>query len=84
MQLSAKHTVPDEGQCNITVSVPPTRSDVLHPCDVMEVLYLYICITVMATICHSLFMYMPFFLFALRMWQLLMDIITFQKESLHL
>lgn len=36
MQLSAKNTVPNEGQCNITVSVPPTRSDVLHPCDVME------------------------------------------------
>ncbi|KAK4773371.1 hypothetical protein SAY87_028390 [Trapa incisa] len=36
MQLSAEELVSTIGQCNITVSVPPTRSDVLHPCDVME------------------------------------------------
>ncbi|XP_021763151.1 phenylalanine--tRNA ligase beta subunit, cytoplasmic-like [Chenopodium quinoa] len=33
MQLHAKKS---DNQCNICVSVPPTRSDVLHPCDVME------------------------------------------------
>ncbi|XP_054821886.1 phenylalanine--tRNA ligase beta subunit, cytoplasmic [Prosopis cineraria] len=36
MQLHAKQSVADNRQCNIVVSVPPTRSDVLHPCDVME------------------------------------------------
>ncbi|KAI4335848.1 hypothetical protein L6164_014453 [Bauhinia variegata] len=36
MQLSARKSVSDNKQCNIVVSVPPTRSDILHPCDVME------------------------------------------------
>ncbi|XP_062116866.1 phenylalanine--tRNA ligase beta subunit, cytoplasmic [Humulus lupulus] len=36
MQLYAEHSVSDNNQCSIKVSVPPTRSDVLHPCDVME------------------------------------------------
>ncbi|XP_057474168.1 phenylalanine--tRNA ligase beta subunit, cytoplasmic-like [Actinidia eriantha] len=34
MQLRAKKSV--RGECTFTVSVPPTRSDVLHPCDVAE------------------------------------------------
>ncbi|PSR96575.1 Phenylalanine--tRNA ligase beta subunit like [Actinidia chinensis var. chinensis] len=34
MQLHAKKSVC--GECTFTVSVPPTRSDVLHPCDVAE------------------------------------------------
>jgi len=38
MQLHAKQSTSDNKQCNFIVSVPPTRSDVLHPCDVMEVL----------------------------------------------
>jgi len=37
MQLHAKQSTSDNKQCNFIVSVPPTRSDVLHPCDVMEV-----------------------------------------------
>ncbi|PON92694.1 Phenylalanyl-tRNA synthetase, class IIc, beta subunit, archae/euk cytosolic [Trema orientale] len=36
MQLYAEHSVVDKNQSSIRVSVPPTRSDVLHPCDVME------------------------------------------------
>ncbi|KAM6569381.1 hypothetical protein CsatB_017366 [Cannabis sativa] len=36
MQLYAEHSVSNNNQCTINVSVPPTRSDVLHPCDVME------------------------------------------------
>ncbi|XP_028772641.1 phenylalanine--tRNA ligase beta subunit, cytoplasmic [Neltuma alba] len=36
MQLLAKQSVADNKQGNIVVSVPPSRSDVLHPCDVME------------------------------------------------
>ncbi|KAI4341483.1 hypothetical protein MLD38_026202 [Melastoma candidum] len=35
MQLTTEHSV-SKGKDNIIVSVPPTRSDVLHPCDVME------------------------------------------------
>jgi len=38
MQLHAKQSTSDNKPCNFIVSVPPTRSDVLHPCDVMEVL----------------------------------------------
>jgi phenylalanyl-tRNA synthetase beta chain len=38
MQLHAKQSTSDNKESNIIVSVPPTRSDVLHPCDVMEVL----------------------------------------------
>lgn len=37
MQLCVKQSVLGDNQFNINVSVPPTRSDVLHPCDVMEV-----------------------------------------------
>ncbi|RDY10186.1 Phenylalanine--tRNA ligase beta subunit, cytoplasmic, partial [Mucuna pruriens] len=36
MQLHAKQSTSDNKQCNFVVSVPPSRSDVLHPCDVME------------------------------------------------
>lgn len=36
MQLHAKLSDSADNQCNINVSVPPTRSDVLHPCDVVE------------------------------------------------
>ncbi|KAK7347391.1 hypothetical protein VNO80_21921 [Phaseolus coccineus] len=36
MQLHAKQSTSAKKQCNLIVSVPPTRSDVLHPCDVME------------------------------------------------
>ncbi|KAL5544838.1 hypothetical protein UlMin_008622 [Ulmus minor] len=36
MQLCAELSVKDNKQHNINVHVPPTRSDVLHPCDVME------------------------------------------------
>ncbi|KAJ0075986.1 hypothetical protein Patl1_34673 [Pistacia atlantica] len=35
-QLSAENVVSCDNECNINVLVPPTRSDVLHPCDVME------------------------------------------------
>lgn len=37
MQLRAQKSLTDDNDSKITVSVPPTRSDVLHPCDVMEV-----------------------------------------------
>lgn len=37
MQLSAVQSISGDKSSDITVSVPPTRSDVLHPCDVMEV-----------------------------------------------
>uniref|UniRef100_A0A2P2MTP3 phenylalanine--tRNA ligase n=1 Tax=Rhizophora mucronata TaxID=61149 RepID=A0A2P2MTP3_RHIMU len=36
MQLHAEKSVSGDDQCKINVSVPPTRSDILHPCDVME------------------------------------------------
>lgn len=37
MQLNVKQS--NSGDANsISVSVPPTRSDILHACDVMEVL----------------------------------------------
>ncbi|CAJ1944284.1 unnamed protein product [Sphenostylis stenocarpa] len=36
MQLHAKQSTSNKKQCNFVVYVPPTRSDVLHPCDVME------------------------------------------------
>ncbi|XP_074275042.1 phenylalanine--tRNA ligase beta subunit, cytoplasmic [Silene latifolia] len=36
MQLHAKKSDLVDNQCNVSVSVPPTRSDILHPCDVME------------------------------------------------
>ncbi|XP_018806301.1 phenylalanine--tRNA ligase beta subunit, cytoplasmic-like [Juglans regia] len=36
MQLCAEQSVSGDSNSNITVSVPPTRNDVLHPCDVME------------------------------------------------
>ncbi|KAL8129904.1 hypothetical protein V2J09_019059 [Rumex salicifolius] len=35
MQLHAKHSILADN-CIISVAVPPTRSDILHPCDVME------------------------------------------------
>ncbi|KAG2273831.1 hypothetical protein Bca52824_056386 [Brassica carinata] len=37
MQLRAERSTSSESQCLVKVHVPPTRSDVLHPCDVMEV-----------------------------------------------
>ncbi|XP_038708255.1 phenylalanine--tRNA ligase beta subunit, cytoplasmic [Tripterygium wilfordii] len=36
MQLRSEQSIVNAEQCNINVTVPPTRSDVLHPCDVME------------------------------------------------
>nr|XP_025616736.1 phenylalanine--tRNA ligase beta subunit, cytoplasmic isoform X1 [Arachis hypogaea] len=36
MQLHAKQSTSDNKQAKFVVSVPPTRSDILHPCDVME------------------------------------------------
>ncbi|XP_021857981.2 phenylalanine--tRNA ligase beta subunit, cytoplasmic [Spinacia oleracea] len=36
MQLHAKKSDSADNQYKISVSVPPTRSDILHPCDVME------------------------------------------------
>ncbi|KAF2325658.1 hypothetical protein GH714_032296 [Hevea brasiliensis] len=36
MQLQAEQSASGADQCNINVSIPPSRSDVLHPCDVME------------------------------------------------
>lgn len=36
MQLHAKQSLSEDKECKIIVSVPPTRSDVLHPCDVVE------------------------------------------------
>ncbi|KAH7528844.1 hypothetical protein FEM48_Zijuj05G0120900 [Ziziphus jujuba var. spinosa] len=36
MQLRAEQSILGNNQFSINVSVPPTRSDVLHPCDVME------------------------------------------------
>ncbi|GAV67255.1 LOW QUALITY PROTEIN: B3_4 domain-containing protein/B5 domain-containing protein [Cephalotus follicularis] len=37
MQLRTEDSLSGDNQSNIRVSVPPTRSDVLHPCDVMEI-----------------------------------------------
>ncbi|KAK3041254.1 hypothetical protein RJ639_001537 [Escallonia herrerae] len=36
MQLRAKQSVLADESCYLNVSVPPNRSDVLHPCDVAE------------------------------------------------
>jgi len=36
MQLQAEQAKSSDNQCAIKVHVPPSRSDVLHPCDVME------------------------------------------------
>ncbi|KAJ9560215.1 hypothetical protein OSB04_005375 [Centaurea solstitialis] len=36
MQLHAQQSVSRDNECIFTVSVPPTRSDVLHACDVAE------------------------------------------------
>ncbi|KAJ0536263.1 putative phenylalanine--tRNA ligase [Helianthus annuus] len=36
MQLHAEQTVSEDNECTFIVSVPPTRSDVLHACDVAE------------------------------------------------
>ncbi|KAE9602240.1 hypothetical protein Lal_00049746 [Lupinus albus] len=36
MQLHANQSASDSKQCSFVVSVPPSRSDILHPCDVME------------------------------------------------
>ncbi|KAF3437947.1 hypothetical protein FNV43_RR20703 [Rhamnella rubrinervis] len=36
MQLRTEQSLLGNNQSNINVSVPPTRSDVLHPCDIME------------------------------------------------
>ncbi|XP_024972528.1 phenylalanine--tRNA ligase beta subunit, cytoplasmic isoform X2 [Cynara cardunculus var. scolymus] len=37
MQLHAQQSVSVDNECIFTVSVPPTRSDVLHACDVAEI-----------------------------------------------
>ncbi|GFP82680.1 probable phenylalanine--tRNA ligase beta subunit [Phtheirospermum japonicum] len=36
MQLHTKHTLSEKNETSFTISVPPTRSDILHPCDVAE------------------------------------------------
>ncbi|KAJ0752282.1 putative transferase, protein kinase RLK-Pelle-RLCK-VIIa-2 family [Helianthus annuus] len=36
MQLHAEQSVSEDNECTFIVSVPPTRSDVLHACDVVE------------------------------------------------
>ncbi|KAG8389670.1 hypothetical protein BUALT_Bualt01G0003000 [Buddleja alternifolia] len=36
MQLHAKHSLSEKNETSYTISVPPTRSDILHPCDVAE------------------------------------------------
>ncbi|MFS7972238.1 putative phenylalanine--tRNA ligase [Helianthus anomalus] len=36
MQLHAEQSVSEDNECTFIVSVPPTRSDVLHACDVAE------------------------------------------------
>lgn len=36
MQLLAKQSAKEDKSINFVVSVPPTRSDILHPCDVSE------------------------------------------------
>ncbi|KAK4413309.1 Phenylalanine--tRNA ligase beta subunit, cytoplasmic [Sesamum alatum] len=36
MQLHAEHSVSANNETSFTISVPPTRSDILHPCDVDE------------------------------------------------
>ncbi|KAM7513955.1 hypothetical protein LguiA_003538 [Lonicera macranthoides] len=36
MQLDAQQSESGDKHCNFTVSVPPTRSDILHACDVAE------------------------------------------------
>ncbi|KAL3641412.1 hypothetical protein CASFOL_016380 [Castilleja foliolosa] len=36
MQLHAKHSLSEKNETSFTISVPPTRSDILHPCDVAE------------------------------------------------
>ncbi|GER27343.1 phenylalanine--tRNA ligase beta subunit [Striga asiatica] len=36
MQLHAKQFLSEKNETSFTVSVPPTRSDILHPCDVAE------------------------------------------------
>ncbi|CAN8236269.1 unnamed protein product [Cochlearia groenlandica] len=36
MQLHAERSKSSDSQCLVKVHVPPSRSDVLHPCDVME------------------------------------------------
>lgn len=36
MQLHAEQSAPEDKDCIFTVSVPPTRSDVLHACDIAE------------------------------------------------
>lgn len=43
MQLRVKKAISeDKKQCHFIVSVPPTRSDILHACDVVEVFYYYV------------------------------------------
>ncbi|KAL2231891.1 phenylalanine--tRNA ligase beta subunit, cytoplasmic-like [Sesamum indicum] len=36
MQLHAEHSVSAKNETSFTISVPPTRSDIIHPCDVAE------------------------------------------------
>lgn len=36
MQLHAVKSLSEDKKCTFNVSVPPTRSDILHPCDVAE------------------------------------------------
>lgn len=39
MQLHVKQCISGDKEVKFTVSVPPTRSDVLHACDVAEVFF---------------------------------------------
>lgn len=75
MQLHAKQSTSSNKQ--IVVSVPPSRSDVLHPCDVMEVLTVTSLI-IGKCILDVLYVHFTdkaffFWLFFYRMLQLLMD-----------
>ncbi|KAG8378413.1 hypothetical protein BUALT_Bualt08G0134800 [Buddleja alternifolia] len=36
MQLHARHSILEKNENSFIISVPPTRSDILHPCDVAE------------------------------------------------
>lgn len=42
MQLHVVKSVPADNSVNFVVAVPPTRSDILHPCDVAEVFFYFL------------------------------------------
>ena len=85
MQLRAEKSATNDNQCNIKVLVPPTRSDVLHACDVMEVLILMDTLFnggILSPISYLDYRLPQSVLLPFRMLQLRMGTITFQKESL--